>query len=76
MTPPPTARLIPSSGLPTVEGATVCVTACCDQVLSHCVDVSGDDDEFNLTNWWDEQGEVALKCKCGTALPDAKGWRP
>lgn len=76
MTARPTARLIPSSGLPTLEGVTVCMTACCDMSATHAVDVSGDDDKFDLTAWWSERGEQITACKCGNPLPDAKAWRP
>ncbi len=76
MTARPTARLLPSSGLPTVDGATVCVTACCDAIYTHEADASSEDDAFDMSAFWDANGEQATSCKCGTPLPDAKVWRP
>ncbi len=69
-------RLIPSSGLPTVDGATVVVTACCDQILTHEADSLSDDDAFDLSSFWDDDGAQITSCRCGNVLPDAKAWRP
>lgn len=72
----PVCRLIPSSGLPVVHGATVVVTACCDQVLTHEADSLSDDDMFDLSGFWNDDGSRVTACRCGNPLPDAKEWTP
>lgn len=74
--PRPVARLIVAKGQPTVEGATIVVTACCDALLTHAVDASGGDPRFDLTAFFNAAGDAVLWCKCGNRLPDAKDWRP
>lgn len=78
--PRPVCRLLPSVGLPTVDGATVVVTACCDQEITHAIDQSppgdGGEDPMDLTAWFDGDGSQVGRCKCGLPLPDARRWRP
>jgi hypothetical protein len=72
----PACRLLLATGRETVDGATLVFTECCSMELTHAVDSSGDDVEFDLTSFFDAEGTQCHRCKCGMALPDARAWRP
>jgi hypothetical protein len=76
----PVAQLLVVEGLPVVQGVTVVRTACCDKQLSNAVDSSppGESDAptFDLTSFFDDEGSQATECRCGSPLPEAKGWTP
>lgn len=73
---PPMCRLVVATGRATVDGATMVVAECCSMELTHAVDGAGDDIEFDLTAFFDANGDVVFRCKCGSPLPEAKEWRP
>lgn len=76
--PRPVARLVLEIGRPTVQGVTLARTECCDFAVQHVVDQSPTrgDSVFDLTAWFDVDGNQAVACACGAPLPAAGTWRP
>jgi hypothetical protein len=74
--PRPVCRLIVEVGRPTVDGATIVHSECCGMVLTHEADSLSDDDAFDLSGFWNDEGPRVTACRCGNPLPDAKGWTP